>query len=378
MFDNAYWLRDAANKAVRRAKKLVGRPDNAPWILRPPGGTRGANAYVDFIVALDFIGNNAVLTRMFHQALSPYGLSLLIANKHNVRRLTEDLRHGRIKPHVLLDLCSACEREFGELLRVAAAAGIYTIGQPEKLERWTYKARAQQHLEDAGLPVPPTVVIRADQPSRELTLEERRAVGEACVIKPSWGVAGKGVMVNVRPTRENIDAARQFDPKDDYLVQRMIKWEKLGSRSAYVRGYNVLGHRTLLWWAPETKQYDLLTWEELQTYDLMGAIDLIDRMARLTGMDYFSSEIAITSGAGGQSRFVLIDYCNDQCDLNPITAQPDGLPEPWVRWACERFAEFVWRKRQGVEPAPGHTVWLANGTAAPAGDSSNVRMVTAA
>ena len=171
--------------------------------------------------------------------------------------------------------------------------------------------------------MPATVVIRAGEPSRELTAEERQGVGERCVIKPSWGVAGKGVVANVRPTAENIEAARQFDPKDDYLVQRMIKWEKFGARTAYLRGYNVLGFRTLLWWAPETKLYDLVTWEDVRQYDLMGAVELIDRMAAVTGMDYFSSEIAITSGLG-QPRFVLIDYCNDQCDLNPVSAQPDG------------------------------------------------------
>ena len=366
MFGHAYWFRDLSNKAARRVKKLLGRPDPTPWVLRPNSAARRgsrSSAYVDFILALDFLNNNATLTRMFHEALSPYGLSLLVANKTNVAKLTTEIAAGKIRPNVLLDLCSACEPAFGELLKAAAKAGVYTIGEPAKLEQWTYKARAQKKLEDAGLPVPPTVLIRATDKSRDLTADQRQAIGEKCVIKPSWGVAGKGVMANVKPTAENIEKARQFDPKDDYLVQRLIKWEKFGGqRTAYLRGYNVLGCRTLLWWAPETRIYDLVTWDDFRQHDLMPAIDLIDRMARLTGMDYFSSEIAITN-AVGQPRFILIDYCNDQCDLNPQSAQADGPPDEWVKWACGRFAEFVWRTRQGIQAPEGHELWLAGAAA---------------
>jgi hypothetical protein len=375
----SYWLRDVATKVVRRVKKLAGRPDNSPWVLRPSAeAASGAPSYVDFVVGLDFLSNTALLTKLFHEALSPYGLSLLVANKHNVHSLTQEIAAGRLKPHVYLDLCSAVDPAFGDLLRAAAGAGVYTIGEPAKLDVWTYKARAQHKLEEAGLPVPPTVVVRAGEPSRELTADERAAVGERCVIKPSWGVAGKGVMVGVKPTRENIEAARQFDLKDDYLVQRMIKWERFGNRTAYLRGYNVLGTRTLLWWSPETKQYDLLTWDDVRRYDLMPAVDLIDRLARLTGLDYFSSEIAVTSGVG-QPRLVLIDYCNDQCDLNPSTEQADGLPVEWTKWACERFAEFVWRRKHGVEAPAGHAMWLPGGTGgAPSSTSSSTGTTTTA
>jgi hypothetical protein len=354
-------LRDLANKAVRRARKLVGRPDETPWVLRPRGAGRGER-YVDFVIGLDFLNNNATLTRMLQEAMAPYGLSLLVANRTNVGKLTAAYRAGRDLPLVYLDLCSAIAPEFGELLRAAAGAGAYTIGQPKLLDQWTYKARAQKRLEEAGLPVPATVVIAAGEKSRELTAEERQAVGERCIIKPSWGVAGKGVVANVKPTAEAIEAARQFEPKDDYLVQRMIKWEKCGTRTAYLRGYNVLGSRTLLWWAPETKLYDLLTWADVREHDLMGAVELIDRMARVTEMDYFSSEIAVTNGVG-QPRFVLIDYCNDQCDMNPVSAQADGPPDEWVRWVCERLAEFVWRKKHGREESVGSALWLADGNA---------------
>jgi hypothetical protein len=112
--------------------------------------------------------------------------------------------------------------------------------------------------------------------------------------------------------------------------------------------------------------YDMVTWDDVRRYDLMGALELVDRMARLTGMEFFSSEIAITSGVN-QPRFVLIDYCNDQCDLNPVSVQADGPPDEWSAWAVERLAEFVWRRRSGMPEADGYPVWLAGNGGATAG-----------
>ena len=61
---------------------------------------------------------------------------------------------------------------------------------------------------------------------------------------------------------------------------------------------------------------------------------------------------------------MLIDYCNDQCDLNPASAQADGPPDEWVKWVCERFAEFVWRKKHNIEAPAGHSMWLPGGNQA--------------
>lgn len=364
LFGNAHWLRDLTDKVTRRIKHLIGRPDVKPWVLRPQ--TPGGDNYVDFVIGIDFVNIDSKLVRMFHEAVSPLGISLLLVNKWSVERVLQRVRAGRLKPYIYLDLCSATNPNFAELLKAFADAGVQTIGDPAKLALWTWKARAQIGLEEAGMPVPPTVLIRADEPTRELTADERDAVGDKCVIKPSWGVAGLGVVANVRPTAQAIAKAREFAPTDDFLVQKMIKWEHFGTRAAYVRGYNILGTRTLLWWSPETRLYDMVTWDDLRQYDLMGALELVDRMAKLTGMEFFSSEIAITNGIN-QPRFVLIDYCNDQCDINPVSVQGDGPPDEWSLWTVARFAEFVWRKKAGLPENEGHAVWLSRGDELPAG-----------
>jgi len=352
-------VRRLADRLVRRAKQLIGRPDPSPWVLLPDKGRRapgrGGERYADFMFGLDYLSNNARLARLFHEAMAPYGLSVLLVNDHNVERMIRDVEGGRVVPHVYLDLCSRPGSRHEQLLNAAAKAGAHTLRNPAH-EKWTLKAYAHPLLEQAGLPMPPSVILRAGEADRELTADERRRVGDRCVIKPSFGEMARGVVANVKPTLEAITAARDYNRKFDWLVQRMMTWGRLGNRHAYVRAYNILGHRSILWWANHHHSYGQVTWEEAHRYDLLPCLDVTNKLAELSGMEFFSTEIAITGGSG-MNRFCLIDYINDCCDLDPEAAN-NHPPEGWVKWVCERFAEFTWRKKHGLGPGENHTVYL--------------------
>ena len=56
--------------------------------------------------------------------------------------------------------------------------------------------------------------------------------------------------------------------------------------------------------------------------------------------------------------------------------EADGPPDEWVKWVCARFAEFVRRKKEGVEAPEGHELWLAGAAATMAGGKP--RIVSAA
>jgi hypothetical protein len=356
-------LRRVAGKLSRRAGKLLGKADNSPWVLWPRGAG-SQSTYVDFIFGLDYLSPNSRLVELFHDAMSPYGLSVLLVNQTNVDRVIAEVERGWLQPYVYLDLASTTQPRFNDLALAAAKKGVYVVDDPNDLTTWTYKATSHVRLERAGLPLPATVILPRGAGDRELTSEERAKVGERCVIKPSAGFGNRGVVVGVEPTAANIARARDFNREDDWLVQRMISWTRFEnpSRPAYLRAYNLLGHRSLMWWAKEgdTDHYELLTWDDLRKYDLLPAVDLVDRVAATGGVDFFSSEIAITRAEpGSPDRFVLIDYINDQCDMDP-EARPGTtpVPEPWVRWVCERLAEFCWRTKQGLSTEHEKTLTL--------------------
>jgi hypothetical protein len=312
--------------------------------------------YVDFVFGLDYLSVNSHLLRIMHQAMAGYGLSCLLINQSSVERTIASVGKGRLRPLVYLDLSSRPGDAFHRLLETMSAAGVHTLCDPKTLPM-TLKAVAHPILERAGLPLPPSVILKKGEPDRDLTPEELKRVGERVVIKPSFGVAGLGVVVGVPPTREQIAKARDYNRQEDWLVQRMVRWTKFGDKQAYLRGYNILGHRTLMWWSNEGG-YAPLTWNDLRKYDLLGAVNLVDRVAAVTGVEFFSSEIAIT-GESGKDRFCLIDYVNDQCDID-LQAQPDrSPPEAWVRWVCQRVAEFTWRKKHRLPPLREGTLYLA-------------------
>ncbi len=338
-------IRRAKDKVRRRLRQLVGRPDNTPWVFDPRPAKRTAD--VDFVFALDYCSPNSRLMKLFHESMSAYGLSCQLVNDTNVAQMLEEVEAGRLRPHVYLDLSSRPGDTFERLLYAAHQRGAHALRDPAHT-KWVLKAESHPELERAGLPVPPTVIIKSNEPDRELTPAEREKVGNDVVIKPSFGEAGKGCVVGVEPTRENIARARDYERKFDWLIQKKITWTRFEHRPAYLRAYNAGGHRTLMWWAQENKQdvYELLSWDELRKYDLMGAVEIIDRIAELTKMDFFSTELAITE-ARGSGRFVMIDYINDQCDMAP-TDNPFSPPVEFCRFMCQRLAEFTFRKKQGL------------------------------
>ena len=74
---------------------------------------------------------------------------------------------------------------------------------------------------------------------------------------------------------------------------------------------------------------------------------IVRQIASLTGMNFFSSEIAQTQGG----EFDVIDYVNDQCHMlsqsaNPRIGVPDELVAAVAKRLVEATRELISRKPQ--------------------------------
>jgi hypothetical protein len=67
---NPYWLRDLTEKLTRRVKKLIGRADPAPWVVRPAGPPRAAAVTISGLAA------DSPLVSAMHDACSPRGVAV--------------------------------------------------------------------------------------------------------------------------------------------------------------------------------------------------------------------------------------------------------------------------------------------------------------
>src|SRR5258706_15981538 len=95
-------IRRAQDKLRRRGRPLVGKPEKSPWVFDPRPARHTAD--VDFVFALDYCSPNSRLMKLFHEAMSAYGLSCQLVNNINVEKMIEEVEAGRFLPRGFFDL----------------------------------------------------------------------------------------------------------------------------------------------------------------------------------------------------------------------------------------------------------------------------------
>ncbi len=123
----------------------------------------------------------------------------------------------------------------------------------------------------------------------------------------------------------------------NYLLQKRVVPRTLNNGApAYFRVFYVFGSVFYCWWNCYTDQYRAITPQEAQEYNLKPLEEQIRQIAKVTGMKFFSSEIAqVESG-----ELVVIDYVNDQCHMLSQSANPHiGVPDELVAAIAKRLVE---------------------------------------
>jgi hypothetical protein len=111
---NPYWLRDLTEKLARRVKKLVGRADPSPWVVRPHAPKAGDGADL-MVTGADA---DSPLVRALHAACSPRRLTLMVAGDDAAGRIAS----GDLRPAVVLAL------DVSSAVDAARAAGAHVLG----------------------------------------------------------------------------------------------------------------------------------------------------------------------------------------------------------------------------------------------------------
>jgi hypothetical protein len=346
-------------------------------LLEPPLNT---TSVVDLAVGQREAGENGFFLWL-REACAIRGLSCAVLQEGDVASAREAISAGDLRIGTLLDLSAAWwdhEDPYVQLCYAVKDAGGRVIDDPDAAMMADHKAVSHHRLQRAGIPVPPTVLMRRWMPDRGLTAEERAIVGDQVVIKPARGWGWKGVVLGARGDLEAVSRARDFDRTDDFLVQRQVPFSTLLDdhgvpRPSWWRVFYLFGEIIPCWWSPENGEYRLMSLRDLWTHELLPIVRLAAEIARISGMDFFSTEICLADEpalpgtpyqARGKQLFV-IDYVNDQCDIRCQSQHAAGPPDEVIRHLAERFADLAWRHRHGL-PLDGHrSLWLRR---APDGD----------
>lgn len=240
------------------------------------------------------------------------------------------LENGRIWPRVLLNMHSEHHQPddiFHRLVNLAAARNCQVIDPPDRARAAFDKARLHPQLVNAGINVPWTVVVpRVRAADWQFSDEERAELGSPFIIKPAMGYGRKGLVLDA--TREaDVDRSIHLWPDENYLCQRRVVPQERNGEPVYFRAYYVFGKVWVSWWNCHNDRYRLLTEGDQSEIPLADIESIMRRIAGLTGMNFFSSEIAQDE----DEQLVVIDYVNDQCHLLSQSADPRiGVPDKLI------------------------------------------------
>ncbi len=267
------------------------------------------------------------------------GLNFFLVEPLWVHAFHEHLEQGRVWPRVLLNMHSEHHQPddiFSRLLVLAAARGTQVIDPPDRARAAFDKARLHPQLVTGGVNVPWTRVVPRNRPADwKLDASERTALGSPFIIKPAMGYGRKGLVL-AATSEADLDRSIAAWPDENYLFQRRVIPAERDGEPVYFRAYFVFGTVYLAWWNPHNDRYRLVTDSDRASLDLPAVEDISRQIAALTGMNFFSSEVAQDQ----DGRFVVIDYVNDQCHLLSQSASPAlGVPDELVAAIAQRLVE---------------------------------------
>jgi hypothetical protein len=201
--------------------------------------------------------------------------------------------------------------------------------------------KASMHLEfiTAGIYVPYTIIISPYNAQQEvaLNIDQLAGLGRPFIIKPANTTGGgMGVVTGAESLREIIDT-RQHNKDDKYLLQKKIEPMILDGRRAWFRPFYVFGKVFICWWDDLTHIYFQSLPEEIEKYDLREIERIVLKIHEVSGLEFFSTEIAITP----QGEFIVIDYVNEMCDMRLKSRHFDGVPDNIVEAIASKIAKEI-------------------------------------
>ncbi len=265
-----------------------------------------------------------------------HGLSLLQITADNLGDMLQSLVNNLIAFRTFFDRASETDVRFVPVVQWSREHAVYRINPYEQASRTWDKASMHPAVIGAGLYTPYTIILPSYHEQPVLLPIDLSPLGDRFTIKPAHGGGGEGVIMEAT-SWSHVLVARQRYPADRYLLQAHIVPAQLGSRSAWYRVIYCAGRVYPCWWDTQTHIYTPVTLAEESRYRLAPLRHTTASLARICGLQLFSTEIALTP----DGLFVVVDYANDQIDLRLQSKALDGVPDEIVRDIAERLVALV-------------------------------------
>ena len=302
---------------------------------------------------------------LFQNLCKERKLSFLWISQDNIRQVLKDLERGKIKIKILLDTEATYNRKDDLYARVCYSVkdcGGVVINDPDRTKFAVDKSVIHYELINANITVPYTIVVRNWEPNNfRLTDEERKKLKTPFIIKPATGYGQLGVIKEARGSIKEIAQARHFDRGDNFLLQEKIIPVRLANKRAWFRVFNVFDTIIPCWWDDHENLYEHVLYEEFNNYRLFLLAKIVSKIASITRMAWFSTEVAIDE-CDDKLRFIAIDYVNDQCDMSAKSETSSGVPDAVVEYTAKNIVNSAVRLINHQDIRKKYSIYLKDAT----------------
>ncbi len=271
------------------------------------------------------------------------GLTTFIIKVHNRDEVYERIKTKNLKFRFFLDRASDEDETFVPLANLIKKKHTRIINDYEFIEKSVDKASIQPLLVKNKIKIPKTEILPPYQliPSPENLNKIVKSFKKPFVIKPSYySGGGEGVNVNGR-TVNDIQSERFGNDEDRYLIQEFIKPKLINKKRAWFRPLYAFGNVIVLMWDDKTHLYMKIDKEDEHKFDRKKIVKITKQLAKISSLDYFSTEIAVDKS----NEYFVIDYINDQCDMRMQSQHYDGVPDEIVKKFVKIMKDFVIKNR---------------------------------
>jgi len=246
----------------------------------------------------------------------------------NLGETLEKLGTGKVLFQAFYDRASDADSAFLPLVRLMQESANYLINPNFRVQHAIDKATMHLEFITHGLNVPYTIILAPYNDQKEIRLDaaQLKQIGNPFVIKPANTTGGGTGVVLKAETPRDVMESRQLHKNDKYLLQQFIVPKNLDGRRAWFRVYSAFGEIIPCWWDDLTHRYSELSVEDESRFGLGELRDVLRMIEGISGLDFFSSEIALTE----DSKFVVVDYVNEVCDMRLQSRFFNGAPDAVV------------------------------------------------
>ena len=279
---------------------------------------------------------DADLVALLRGACQRHRLTLYEVTPQTLAETLDQIAAGALNIHAFFDRASDADPSFLPLVEWA------TRHVPCRVNPFTAARRAwdkaTMHLEfiTAGLYTPYTIILPPYQEKPEISPSDLAPLGGRFSIKPAHGGGGVGV-VNEAQGWAQVTAAREKFPADKYLLQEWITPATVGGHRAWFRVIYSCCEIFPCWWDDRAHVYTPITPGEEKLYNLGRLREMATIIARVCGLQIFSTEIAWAV----DGRLLSVDYVNDPLDLRLQSTAVEGVPDEIVASAADCIVAWV-------------------------------------